>query len=234
MQILRALTMAAALGCSAIAAQAAVIFQTDFESGMPTEITGAGTIAGTGTWPAGNPFGRQHLRNGSADQWTVITLNGLVDGGSVGLQLDLLIWDSWDGATFDCCVPDYVEIEVDGVLMSLEPYRNVFISPNEGSGDILYSDELDHGFNGSWDDSAWRVIFGGLSYAGTDVQIRIRPTGAGFQGGDDESLGLDNIIVTGERQGGGGGGGEVSEPATLALLGAGLLGLAAVRRRRTR
>lgn len=61
------------------------------------------------------------------------------------------------------------------------------------------------------------------------VQILIGDNGSYLY---DHSI-VNVIVRTRDIDQGGGGGNEIAEPATLALLGAGLLGLAAVRRRKT-
>jgi hypothetical protein len=85
------------------------------------------------------------------------------------------------------------------------------------------------------DGSARAIDFSYLVGAGS-VYYSTVPLDFYLQGGGNNGNSFRNIYtpeVLKYVTDGAGGGGQVSEPATLALVGAGLLGLAAVRRRRT-
>ena len=69
-----------------------------------------------------------------------------------------------------------------------------------------------------------------FAHAGSNLKLSIRASGAGWQGGADESWGIDNLTITSQSTTG-----AVPEPGTWAMmiLGLGAVG-AAVRRRRLR
>ena len=83
-----------------------------------------------------------------------------------------------------------------------------------------------YGFNGSWTDAVVHYSFL-FPHVSSNWNMKINFGGAGFQGGDDESWGLDNFSLRAVPPGG------VPEPASWALMiaGFGLAG-AALRRRR--
>lgn len=225
----------AAAAAVAVPASAATVFSTDFESGLPTEFSGQGSIQAPGTLPAAS-FGRAHLYNNTTTTGdagaSVLTLGGLAAHSSLSLEFDFLAWNSWDGSTQGFPQGDFFEVLLDGNLIAS-------ISPNNASGTLfvpgsatLTFGPAPYGFGDSspfFDrDTVYRVTLGGLAHTSADAVFTFRVNGGGWQGGSDEAFGLDNIRVDAFSS-------AVPEPSTWAMLilGFGLIG-AALRRPSTR
>lgn len=93
---------------------------------------------------------------------------------------------------------------------------------------------LDLGFGGPgsfYTDSAYNLgadpRFTNFAHTGSSAVIEFFIFGPGNQSLEDESWAMDNLRVSVTTRGG-----EVPEPASLALLGIGLAGLGAMRRRK--
>ena len=141
------------------------------------------------------------------------------------ITFDFVAWDSWDGDSFPCCVPDYLNVRL-GSTTATNWYRNVADTefgatpvPSGSAGTRLATGNFGYASRG-WDqhDTAWRLS---LTFAHTDqtATFEFFASGQGWQGGDDESFGLDNILVENDVE-------ElpqpIPEPGTIILLGAGL------------
>lgn len=206
-------------------------FSTDFENGLGSEFFGAGIVEGTQGY-ASYGFGESFLRNttGSDEtQATILELTGLPTHTSIDLEFLVAIIDSWDNSA--PYGPDHFNVQIDDnvIFSSLMIGSGV---PNSGAP-LMPRQHL--GFRSKYDwhkDIAYDMgvgsLFRGIEHNADTLTVQWYASGSGWQGGADESWAIDNISVTLN-------GVPIPnpEPTTMLLLGAGLLGMAAVTRRKT-
>jgi hypothetical protein len=226
----RALTTAVFAGTmfAAAPASAAVlvpVWSTNFETNQVFQTTGPFGFE-TASFAAGGAaitnsqllpgFGRRYLRNSTKGE-TSFSFTGLDPHEKLWLSFDIAFLDSWDRANDAQWGPDYLFVTTGGVTQQwgLNHAGQVnWPGTQIGRGNFAV--------NGSWQDSVHRfqMLIPQQSSAFT---FSIRAGGKGYQGGNDESWGIDNISLVA----------QVPEPATWAMLiaGFGMVGVA-IRRRR--
>lgn len=225
-----ALTFLAALLVSGAALADTQVFSTDFESGLPAQITAPGSViegvqgyAGLG--PSGNQFGGSFLRYTTQSIVnTTVTLSGLPAHDHLTLSVLLALIDSWDGT-------ELMQVEIDGAQVFSHWFQlatgdaSDYVAPAGGllsSGtnlgftaggyythDRAYNLGVDPAFTVPHTASTVTIVFklsavpgGGATY---------------WQGGGDESWAIDNVRVSVSTQTTGVGG-TPELPSALTLL----------------
>jgi hypothetical protein len=214
-------------------AMAATVYFNDFDGGLTvapgvsaslpvvTAIEGVQGYSGLGS--PGNQFGGDFLRNtstGNPASSTTLTLTGLPAHTSVNVNFLLGIIDSWDGYGVGWG-PDAFNVMVDGVSVFSQVFAiasgSMTYLPGPG---VQLSVGSNLGFGGSWTDNAYNMYeesaFQNIGHTGSSLTISWFASGAGWQGGGDESWAIENVRVDLNN---------VPLPPTVMLLGSGLLGL---------
>jgi hypothetical protein len=211
----------------------AVVFSTDFNSGLPAEFSGAansivGVQSYAGLGPAGNMFSGDLLHNVSVPPViTTLTLTGLPAHDSLDVEFLMAIIDSWDG-TANFPGPDFFNVRVDGNTVfshtfAIQSGVSDYVPPAGG----MLSGGSNLGFSG-FNDQAFNMylepVLHSIAHTASSVTIDWFASGGGWQGTTDESWGIDNVRITTNL--------SVPEPASLALSCIGALGSLLGRRRR--
>ncbi len=109
-----------------IHAASSSVFFTNFDSGIPAEISGAGVATGVqgfaGLGPTGNQFGGQFLRNDTSSA-TTLTLTGLPPHTKLDINFLFAAIDSWDGSSGAFPSGDFFVVTVDGATSSTRASR---------------------------------------------------------------------------------------------------------------
>ena len=219
--MLRQTFLAALLaGLSWGALAATVVASSDLESG---------TSGWTGAYALVPNFGNSYLSS-DATAGNAVTFSFTVAANTVatGAQVSVLFGavDSWDNGNAGYG-PDYFNVALDGnskFSAVFDNYQNLGPTTAAGLTSVLYGQNI---MGSGYNDAVYQltVNLGTLS-AGTHT-LTFFASGAGWQGGGDESFALDNLKVTGTVT-------AVPEPESLALALAGVavVGVAARRRQR--
>ncbi|MBL8555026.1 MAG: PEP-CTERM sorting domain-containing protein [Phenylobacterium sp.] len=187
--------------------------------------------ADTGSWNASGWSGN-YGRNESVGPIVSSTLNlsGLAAHTTVTMSFVLGFLDSWD-STNGSPAPDYFEIYIDGAATPLSQMTannaGGSVEDFDGNPIIAHYQQVDGRQFYSDTLIGYLVTF---NHTGSTLSVGLRANGSGWQGGTDESWGIDNVNLSYNAANGGGG---VPEPATWALMigGFGLAGTALRRRR---
>ncbi|MEL6104465.1 MAG: PEP-CTERM sorting domain-containing protein [Planctomycetota bacterium] len=205
-----------------------VVFQSDFESGIPTNMSGTGVLTGTQGYSAfgfGNTFLRTEAGNGIGNG-IELTLDNLPSHTSVSIDFLLAVIDSWDGVGNTVHGPDGLSVAVDGVIVFSEVFENsnsgvqTYVSPpgvtlarRESLGfaptGIFFAD--------SAYDMSLDATFSDIAHTSSSLTINwFRHSGLQINGSSsvpvDESWAIDNLSVTL------GGVAAVPEPTSALLL----------------
>lgn len=204
---------------------AVMIFSTDFDSGVPAQLSGTvatesvGLYAGIG--PAGNQFGGQFLRNatgspGVAQTPTTLTLTGLPVHTTLSLGFLFAAIDTWDGdfSAPGAPVPDYFNVTVDGapvfrqtlsnyrdhVQQSYVPPAGVLLTPRPFPELGWQIGPTNGAGYPDFGDAAYNLggdpAFRNIPHTASSVTIQWFADGSGWQGGDDESWAIDRVSVS--------------------------------------
>jgi len=220
---------------------AAMLYSNNFE-GQPKALQGAGARTPTlGYQKLGfeNHLWRNDVAGGGADHASLLTFT-MDTAREVQLDFDLAIIDSWDPT--DNFGPDTFNVAVDGQPVfsriftgNFDEFTRPTIDPaltmlSFGRKLAKYGD-----WNDDWDDAAYAVSLSLGELEAGDHTVSFYAAGPVWQGGYDESFGLDNIRIT-SLNGAGTGARErvadVPEPHTVGLVATALLCLGRARRRR--
>lgn len=235
-----------ACGCFVNSASAAVlsVYTNDFDGNTTTA---SGVTANIGS-PAlgtasggpyngsnGKSWNGQFLQNtttGNPATATVLQFSNLPTHSQISVDFLLGFIDSWD-STNGSPAPDELRISIDGsvptVLTTVTAGGSVV---NYAGGNLLVDNgQIDSNFFFS-DDLVDMANAGFLTFAhsASSLTLSFQAGGAGWQGGADESWGIDALRITAvvpDRNGG-----QVPVPGVLALLGIGGMAAAFVRRRK--
>ena len=199
------------LAClTAPAGAATTVFSTDFESGLPPEMSAPGSViegvqgyAGLG--PLGRQFGGVFLRYTSVPLYTTsLTLRGLPTHDHLSVKFLLGVIDSWDGT-------ELMQVRVDGALLFNHWFQlatgdsSDYYPPPPGA---LLSKGTDLGFSGCCYYNRDRAYDLGADPAFQDIPHTADsvvvtwdlsavsgPAAQQWQGGSDESWALDGVEV---------------------------------------
>ncbi len=161
-----------------------------------------------------------------AKETVTINVSGLAAHTEITLNFDLFIMDSWDGNN-PTWGSDYFGFSVDGVTTG-------WTFNNFNYGDETNTDTADAtgNFNGinCWGeiDRQFLNYNNGFTFAHSadTLSLSFSGYGSGFQGIGDESWSVRNLAVSSNS------GAPVPEPATMLLMGSGIVGLIAARRKK--
>ncbi len=199
-----------ALGAAAVPAGAQVVFQTDFETGLPAQMSATGThIEGcqglSGLGVAGNQFGGNVMRyNDIALHDVTLTLADLPAHTHVSVGFLLALIDSWDGT-------ELMEISVDGQLLFSHWFQ---LASGDASSYVAPPGALlSAGIERGWSIGAWYArdraydlsvepAFIDIPHTASTLTLTFRlgavsgGAAQNWQGGTDESWAIDNLKVT--------------------------------------
>jgi hypothetical protein len=181
-------------------------------------------FASSGTAPG---FGTKYLQKSSTEP-TTFAASGLGAHTALRLKFDLVFQDSWD-STNGSPAPDILFVDFDGHSYQFTA-ANASGTVDEFGPGVLVGRGAFLGSIGFFYDRDAVVSYDFLfPHVSSNFALTIRAGGAGWQGGTDESWGIDNFALSAIT----GVGGGVPEPATWAMMisGFGLVGAAARRRR---
>jgi hypothetical protein len=205
---MRKITTAALLLLASAAPAAAAtqtVFTADFEAPNYYTLNGANianyslngaSLTGSESFPG---FGANYIRNDTTGV-SSITLSGLQAHSSVTLALDVALIDSWDGLIPGSYSPDLFTITVDGIAYDIshdnytnnsDPASYTGLSPDQSFGQ--------YGVNGGFNDLVLRYQGANaltFNTSASTLTISFQAHGSGFQGGSDESWGIDNLSLT--------------------------------------
>ncbi|MFN3287386.1 MAG: hypothetical protein ACK40H_02990, partial [Sphingomonadaceae bacterium] len=197
------------------------IWSTTFETGpfetlgpFPFGLVGLATGGGSFQPAAGFPgWGTQMFRNEIGDT-TIFSAIGLGAHTHLRLKFDLAFIDSWDSLN-GTVTPDILFVDFAGQSYQWTVNNASGTIFDVGPGTVI-STGSNLGYNPGWPDTVVRYEFL-FPHTASDFSLSIRFGGAGFQGGLDESWGIDNFALSAIFNDGGGGG-EVPAPASVALM----------------
>ena len=195
-----------AMACVGLAADE-VVFECDFEGGIcPPEISGAGVVVGSQGYSAyglGDFF--LHNETGSGDvhdpgslvpgEPTVLIVTNLSPHTSIAICFDLAVINTWDGSEEEWG-DDFFNVAVDGQIIFRETIRNFLDQAHLQSfvpdQVIVRGEEL---FAAGCVDSLYAIVRY-TPHSASELFVEFWADGDGWQGGGDESWGIDNIKVT--------------------------------------
>jgi len=182
-----------------------------FGSDTRTIAAGGGGIVLAQSLPG---FGTRYLRN-TGRGTTSFQVSGLDAHDSLRLTFDLALIDSWDRPNDTRWGPDFLYVTIGDTNYTWAP---------DWPGTLVGRGH--YAANGQWQDSVYRHSFL-IPHFADSFSFSIRAGGAGYQGGNDESWGIDNVSLYANA---------VPEPATWGMLiaGFGLIGASLRRQRRAR
>jgi hypothetical protein len=247
-----ALLVLAGSACIATASMAdIVVYSQNFNGPLGSEWSGGtSTESVQGLSGLGNPgrtFSGNLLRNansGNPAAFSELTLTGLAAHTTISVGFLLAIIDSWDGNTSGQFRPDFFNITLDGNSIFSYSFANAvsgwngnYTAPTNG----LIAGSATPGGAGAanfgWgarefdNDSAFDMYLENalqnIAHTGSTATFRFFASGGGWQGGMDESWGIDNLQISTNAAI------VPLPPAALAGLSAlaGVAGIGAIRRR---
>lgn len=175
-------------------------------------------------------FGDFYLWNNTGNK-TTFSVDGLDTHTALRLKFDLVFQDSWDSLDGGSSVaPDILYVDFDGHSFEWTVNNASGTIFDVGPGTVV-STGTDLVGSASWPETVVSYDFL-FSHVEDDFELSIRFGGAGFQGGDDESWGIDNFSLSAIHDDDGTS--DIPAPASLGLLlaGLGLTGTSLRRRQR--
>ena len=187
---------------------------------------------------ATNPIGGWSGKFGSMNSTNLasLTLSNLPTHSGISISFILGFMDSWDSYNGGCCSPDILSFFIDGNLVAQMTYNNALGSIKDIDDATLLSEYGQHGASSNFYSDTLIDLTGAsflnFSHTADTITFGIQAGGAGWQGGSDESWGIDDIKVT--LRGVERGAGPVPEPGTWAMMiaGFGAVGFAMRRRQK--
>jgi PEP-CTERM motif-containing protein len=199
---------------TAVSALPVEVYSSSFETGWDT--TGWSNTSTASDSNLGNYLGNYYLASGST-----LTLNGLPAHSLLSLEFDLYLFSTWDGENLTWG-PDYISLSGDVTFSETFTNHQPEGQSYPGSPDETY------GAAGAYQTQVYR----GLDPTGFGDEFLVSHNAGIFTvtfGGpttqSDEWWGIDNVRVSVDAN-------PIPEPATMLLLGSGLLGLAGLGKRR--
>lgn len=208
-------------------ATAATLYSETFESGPPANILGGGGITSVQGYEGQTGISGNFWRNstnGNPATATTVSLTGLAAHSEITLGFSLAMIDTWDSVTNPPFGPDFFNVTADGVSVLSYSWDDVngYLTPVPSSVVETFA-AADYGFDSTLDYGG--AILVSFSHSGATLDLSFFASGAGWQGGGDESWAIDSLVITSNAA-------PVPLPAGGVLLLGALAALGLTRRRR--